>query len=402
MNVDLMLTNAAVKAARPRAAAYKLADERGMHLYVAPNGRRSFRLRCRIGGREQLLTFGTWPEVSLEAARALADTARAALARGEDPRAAGSTTESGATTFELIGRRWQDHMRRRWTAVHANDVHASLERDVFPAIGAMPIGAITAPVVLGALRAIEERGCVETARRVRQRISAVFAFAISEGLAEIDPAAIVGRALMPPAPQRPQPALVDIDDARALLAAAELVDGAAIAKLASRFLALTAVRLAAVRGARWEEFENMDGDEPLWRIPAARMKLAAAKKLEARNEHLVPLSRQAVDVLRAARVAGQGGLVFRGRAKNLPVGAGAIGALYARTRFAGRHVPHGWRATFSTILNEAFPADRVAIDRALAHAPKDKVEAAYNRSEQLTMRRRLFQDWADILVPPSP
>jgi integrase len=397
-----MLNIAAVKAARPRAAAYKLYDQAGLHLYVAPNGRRSFRLRYRIAGREQLLTFGTWPEISLDVARSRAEAAHAAMARGEDPRAAAANRASAATTFEQIARRWFAHMQPRWTDIHADDVLASLERDVFPAIGAMPIGAITAPVVLNALRVIEERGCLETARRVRQRISGIFAFAISEGLTESDPAAIVGRALTPPGPQRPQPALIEMEDARGLLAAAELVDGAPIAKLASRFLALTAVRLAAVRGAHWDEFEDLDGAAPVWRVPAARMKLAAAKKREARNAHLVPLSRQAVEVLRIARAAGQGGLVFPGRRVSSPLGVGAIGALYARTPFAGRHVPHGWRATFSTILNEAFPGDRVAIDRALAHAPKDKVEAAYNRSEQLAMRRRLFQDWADMLIPPDP
>ncbi len=397
-----MLTNAVVKAARPRAAAYKLSDQGGLHLFVAPNGRRSFRMRFRIGGREQLLTFGTWPEISLDAAQAQAEIARELIARGEDPRAVAHGTNVRTFGGECL--RWHEHMRGRWTDVHACDVLASLERDVIPAIGKMPIGAITAPVVLGVLRDIEERGCLETARRVRQRISGVFAFAISEGVAEHDPAAIVGRALLPPAPARPQPALVDIADARALLAAAELVDGAPIVKLASGFLALTAVRLAAVRGARWEEFEDLDGDEPLWRVPAARMKLAAAKKLDARNDHLVPLSRQAVAVLHAARENGYDtlSLIFAGRSGTNPIGAAAIGALYARTPFAGRHVPHGWRATFSTILNESCPAERVTIDRALAHAPKDKVEAAYNRAEQLGRRRQLFQDWADILILPAP
>jgi integrase len=264
----------------------------------------------------------------------------------------------------------------------------------------MPIGAVTVPVLLNALRAIEERGSLETARRVRQRISAVFGFAMAEDLVDQNPAAIVGRALTPPAPARNHPALLEIVDARALLAAAEMVDVAPAVKLASRFLALTAVRLAAVRGARWAEIEDLNGTAPLWRVPAARMKLAAAKKLDPKNDHLVPLSRQAVQLLQRARANMHSGdanmhdLIFAG------VGEAAIGALYVRAGFGGRHVPHGWRATFATILNERLPEEHAAIDRALAHSPKDKVAAAYDRSEQLARRRRLFQEWADELDAP--
>ena len=398
-----MLTNAAVKAARPRAAAYKLADAGGLHLYVAPTGYKGFRMRFRVAGREQLLTIGAWPEISLDAARARCAEAREQLGRGEDPRMMQPRARELAS-FEPIGRRWHEHMCRRWTEVHAGDVLASLERDVFPAIGAMPLAAITPPVVLNALRLVEQRGRLETVRRVRQRISAVFAFAMSEGLVDSDPAAIVGRALMPPAPARRQPALLDLGQARELLAAVDQLAAAPSTKLASRFLALTAVRLAAVRGARWQEIEDLDGPTPLWRVPAARMKLAAAKKLDSGHDHIVPLSAEAVAVLGAARNMHCGDaimhdeLIFCGRAASAPIGEAAIGALYDRAGYAGRHVPHGWRATFATILNERLPEERYAIDAALAHAPKDKVEAAYNRSEQLARRRRLFDAWGTLLA----
>ncbi len=399
-----MLTNAAVKAARPKAAAYKLFDQGGLHLYVAPTGRKSFRMKFRLGGKEQLLTIGAVPEVSLDAARARCDQAREQLDRGVDPRTSDAAPAGRARAFENVARQWHAHKRRRWTDVHAADVLASLERDVFPAIGAMPIGAVTVPVILHALRGIEERGSLETARRVRQRISAVFAYAMAEDLVDQDPAAIVSRALTPPAPAQHHPALLEIEDARALLAAAELVDVAPVVKFASRFLALTAVRYAAARGARWEEIEDLDGPAPVWRVPAARMKLAAAKKLDAKNDHLVPLSHQAVALMHQVREimhrddANLHGLIFE-RAHGAPIGEKAIGALYERAGFAGRHVPHGWRATFSTVMNERGQgADRDVIDRALAHSPKDKVEAAYNRSEQLQRRRALFQEWADLLV----
>lgn len=419
-----MLTNAAVKAARPRAAAYKLADAGGLHLYIAPTGLRSWRWRFRVAGKEQLLTIGSFPDIGLDQARSARDQAREQLDRGEDPRQARAGDDPKVRAFEYIARRWHAHKAPRWTAVHAGDVMASLERDVFPAIGAMPIASITVPVVLNALRLIEERGSLETARRVQQRISAVFAYAMAEDLVDANPAAIVARALTPPAPARNHAALLRIEDARELLAAAELVDVAPVVKLASRFLALTAVRLAAVRGARWEEIEDLDGDAPTWRVPAARMKMAAVKKLDAKNDHIVPLSRQAVTLLRVARDmhhhhanmhhdganmhhdgANMHGLIFA-RTAGRPIGEAAIGNTYKRAGFGGRHKPHGWRASFATILNERYPTEHVAIDRALAHSPKDKVAAAYDRSKQLAGRRRLFQAWADELdgaaAAPAP
>jgi integrase len=405
-----MLTNAAVKAARPRAAAYKLADQRGLHLYVAPTALKSWRWRFRVDGREQLLTIGSWPEVSLDAARARCDQAREQLGRGEDPRRASGDADARVRAFEYVSRRWHSHMLPRWTAVHAADVLASLERDVFPAIGAMPIAAITTPVVLNALRSVEERGRLETARRVRQRISAVFTFAIAEGIADHDPAAIVARALTPPAPSRHQPALLDVVSARELLAAAEAVDASASIKLASRYLALTAVRLAAVRGARWSEIEDLDGAAPVWRVPAGRMKLKVAKKADDKNDHVVPLAPAAVELLREARAIMHPGdanmhaddanirdlLIFPGRSADAgkPIGEAAIGALYDRAGFAGQHVPHGWRATFSTVMNERGDFAGDLIERALAHAAKDKVKAAYDRSEHSVQLRRLFEAWA--------
>ncbi len=396
-----MLTNAAVKAARPRAAAYKLFDQGGLHLYVAPTGRKSFRIKFRFGGKELLLTIGAVPEVSLDAARARCDQVRELLGRGEDPRTCEVAQTGKARAFADVARQWHSHMRPRWTEVHAGDVLASLERDVFPAIGAMPIGAVTVPVILNALRLIEERGSYVTASRVRQRISAVFSYAMAHELADQDPAAIVSRVLTPPAPAQHHPALLEIEDVRELLAATELVDVAPVVKRASRFLALTAVRFAAVRGARWEEIEDLDGAAPLWRVPAARMKLAAAKKLDVKNDHLVPLSRQAVALLREIRGimhqsdANMHGLVFDCGGRM--IGEKAIGALYDRAGFAGRHVPHGWRASFSTVMNER-GTDGADIERALAHSPKDKVKAAYDRSERLQRQRYLFQEWADLLV----
>ncbi|MBY0306670.1 MAG: integrase arm-type DNA-binding domain-containing protein [Sphingomonas sp.] len=401
-----MLSNAAVKAARPRARAYKMFDERGLHLHVAPSGRATWRLKYRLAGAEQLLTIGSYPEISLQVARDHAELARVMVERGEKP---GSPSRRAAAlarvTFEHAARTWHAHKLGGWSAEHAGDVLDSLARDVFPAIGALPLGEIQSRDVLELLEAVEGRGRIETARRLRQRISDVFALAISRGQVATDPAAIVVKALAPTPLKRRQPALLRIEDARALIAATEDAPGPAIVKLASLFLALTAVRLGTLRGATWREIEDLDGAAPLWRVPAARMKLTRAKKADSTLEHLVPLAPAAVAVLRAARqqgvnprLIGGDALIFPGAGGARPIGEGAIGALYARAGFAGRHVPHGWRASFSTIMNKAMPAERFAIDQVLAHTPKDKVEAAYNRDDAIERRRAILERWAMLLT----
>lgn len=402
-----MLTNAVAKAAAPQSRAYKLADGGGLHLFVAPTGTKSWRLKYRHAGREKLLTIGRFPEVSLPEARVRRDMAKAQLRAGEDP---GVTRIESPSTFEQLARAWYAHNLPAWSAAHAADVLGSLTRDAFPAIGARTPAAIEPNALLNVLRSVERRGRFVTAQRLRQRLSDIFAFGIAEGLADSDPAARLGAAMMEVPPARPQPALTDIADCRSLLDASKRARARISTELASRFLALTAVRLDAVRGMRWGEVEDLDGAEPLWRVPAARMKLKKAKKAEERFDHLVPLSAAAVQVLReAARENGYDthshpadGLVFPGRCGASPLAEGAIGALYVRAGFAGRHVPHGWRSSFSTILNEQLGEGwSITIDRALAHSPKDKVEAAYNRAQLLVRRRELFDRWAALLFPAT-
>jgi len=387
----MSLSNAAVKAARPKSRAYKLFDERGLFLFVTPTGLRSWRLKYRIDGREKLLCLGQWPDMQLVDARDRAEEVRGLVVQGVDPSGRKHRTAQ-ICTFEMAARAWHAMQTEYWTDRHAADVLDSLARDVFPEIGDMPIGAITTPVILQALRAVEARGSIETARRIRQRISGVFAFAIAEGLASHDPAAIVGKALRPTPPARPQPALTDLAEARALLYACDGAGGPPIVRLASRFLALTAVRMGALLGARWDEIEDLEGAAPVWRVPAARMKLKKARKDDPANDHLVPLSRQAVAVLKEAAIFGND-LIF-------PIKQASISRLYSRAGYRGRHVPHGWRATFSTILNERFPLERGAIDMALAHVQKGQSESegAYNRAQLLQQRRDLYQRWGDLLT----
>ena len=403
-----MLSIAAVKAARTKPRAYKVYDARGLFLYVAPSGLKSYRLRFPFGGKEQLLVIGSHPEVTLDQARDRRDVALAHLARGDDPRTV-QAVALGARTFAEAARAWHALRLTSWTPIHAGDVMVSLERDVLPAIGALPLTKVTRPQVLALLRAIEERGAKETARRVQQRISCVFKLAMSEGWCDINPAPEVTEGLAKVPTGGRHPAIVDVAELRALLAAVDALRAAPVVVLASRFLALTAVRLGSLRGARWDEIEKLDGSEPLWRVPAARMKLSADKKRDAANDHLIPLSPAAAAVLRAARAFGDGsGLIFPGGDGTALIAERAIGDLYRRAGYAGRHVPHGWRASFSTILNEAYPDQRGAIDRALGHVGGGKeakaleinvaVEGAYNRSVHLAPRRRLFRAWAALLT----
>lgn len=403
-----MLTPAIVKAAAPQARAYKLFDQGGLHLHVAPSGSRTWRLKFRWQGREQLLVLGRLPEMALPIARARRDAARELLGKGIDPR---GCVDIEVNTVEALARDWHAHMASRWSAAHAGDVLAGFERDLFPAIGARDPESISAKELLGLLRRIEARGSRATARRMRQRLSAMFGYGVSLNLCSQDPAEQLGRALQGADLARPHAALVNLAECQALLCAAdEFPRAGKSVRLASRFLALTAVRLDPVRRMRWSEVEDLDGPEPLWRVPAEHMKLARVKKGEEAFDHLVPLAPAAVAVLREAKAISttaneaeksDNGLVFPGRGANSSIGEGAIRQLYIDAGFGGRHVPHGWRASFSTILNEDMGDEwRATIDRALAHSGMGKVEAAYNRAQQLQRRRRVFERWAGLLTRP--
>lgn len=412
-----MLTDAQVRKAAPREKPYKLADAGGLYLYVAPTGLRSWRMKFRFQGVEKLLTFGPYPDVPLSEARQRRDDARrqirdhvdpsGARARSKAAKDAARIERASKQSFEMVARTWHALQAPRWAPVHAEDVITSMARDVFPDLGQMTLDEIDAPTVLAALRKVEARGSIETARRLRQRISAVFSYAISEGIASNDPAAIVSKALKPLPKKGKQPALTDLRDLRDVLIAAEASGASPVTKLASRLLALTAVRPAVVRGVSWEEFEGIDwsGDAigpglPIWRVPAARMKLILDRKDEESFEHVVPLPWQAVELLREVRrLTGRGTLVFPGqRHAHRPLSENAIGYLYNRVGYHGRHVPHGWRAAFSTIMNERHRPDRAIIDLMLAHVPSNKVEAAYNRAQHMVRRRELAQEWANLLM----
>jgi integrase len=408
-----MLNDAKIRAAKPRDKAYKLTDAYRLYLLVKPSGSKLWKWSYAFDGKQRTLHLGIYPLVSLVDARAKRDEARAQLGEGRDPGVVrrlmiDANLQAARTTFEVVARAWHGNAKGQWAIVHAADVLRSLERDVFPAIGALPIAELTPPLVMEVLAGIEARGAVETAKRVRQRISAVFAYAIAKGLADKDPAEKLGAVLTPLRKGR-QPAIVDLDRLRRMISDAEQDHARPVTRLALRLLALTAVRPNELRAAVWSEFHDLDGRAPLWRIPAARMKGDRERKEEIGGDHLVPLAPQSVAVLRALwPLTGSCRLLFpNDRHRHKPMSENAIGYLLNRAGYHGHHVPHGFRAAFSTIMNEwAEPNgkehDRKVIDLMLGHVPREKVEGAYNRAAYMPRRRELACVWADMLTASLP
>lgn len=403
-----MLSDAKIRGAKPRPKSYKLSDANRLYLLVAPSGGKLWRYGYYYDGKQKTLAIGAYPKVSLSDARIKRDEAADLLAEGHDPGVVRklkieAVIEAARLTFEAVAREWYENARSQWASVHAGDVIRSLERDVFPTIGDLPIGQLTPPLVLGVLREVESRGSIETAKRIRQRISAVFVYAIAQGIVKDDPAEKLGAVLKPLRKGR-QPAITDLVPLQKMIITAEEDYARPVTRLALRLLALTAVRPSELRGADWAEFEDLNGREPLWRIPSARMKGNLDRKEERNGDHLVPLTPQAIAVLRALwPLTGSGPLLFpSNRHAHRPMSENAIGYLLNRAGYHGHHVPHGFRAAFSTIMNEWVERegkehDRKIIDLMLAHIPTGKIEVAYNRAAYMPRRRELALTWAAML-----
>lgn len=408
MAIDL-LTDAKARNAKAKSSPYYLADGRGLSLYVSPAGSKLWRYRYRLGGKPKTLTLGEYPGLSLGEARKRHGRARQALRDGRDPAIVQrddltAQARSAADTFERVAREWHGITKSRWTDVHAGNVLDSLEKDVFPSLGDKPLRDITPAMVIEALRQVEARSAIETAHRIRQRISMVFGFAVASGRCDADPAAIVKQALAPLPAKGRQPAVKTLDEARQVLVATASIPASPVTKLAMRFLALTVVRPGTLVATPWEEFSNLDPHKPVWRIPAARMKLKKAFKDDEARDHFVPLPPGAIEVLDALKpLTGRSPYLFpNDRHIRKPMSENALGYLLKRAGYSGKHVPHGWRSTFSTIMNERRRNDRAAIDLMLAHAPKDAVEAAYNRAEHMELRRVIADYWAQMLLDGLP
>jgi integrase len=287
-----------------------------------------------------------------------------------------------------VAERWHLARKRGWSDAYGRRIWARVEGDLCTELGEIAVEQVDSQALLAALRKIEARGSIETARRIRAYAEDLFRFARAEKLVTSNPAAELGDALSAAPPVKHRVAL-KARELPAFLAALHSYDGDQRTRLALLLTLLTFVRTNETRFARWEEFEQLNGPEPTWRIPAERMKM--------RNEHLVPLSRQAVSVLKLLRgVCAGGAEVFpAATAKGVMSENTMLFALY-RLGYHDRATVHGFRGTASTILNEQ-GFNRDWIERQLAHVDQDQVRAAYNSAQWLPERRRMMQWWADHL-----
>ena len=403
-----MLTDRACKTAKPAEKPYKLADQNGLHLLVLPSGTRSWRHKYRFEGKEKQLTYGIYPEVSLSEARERMWATRKLLRDGLNP--AHAPTPPDRQTFGNATSKWLSLQREGWKPKHALTVEGRINADLLPVLGAKPLEDIKPRDILQLLEPVQERGAIEVAHRLRQYANAIFECAIALDWCDNNPAASIGRGLKPTRSRR-YPALVDLDHARTFLKAMEAEPCQPATKLASRLLALTAARPGMIRWAERSEFEGLDTTEPIWRIPASKMKLELAQSEQDAFEFVIPLSRQAVATVETAiEFAGRRKYLFPStRHSHRPISENGLNTNYRRVPgFEGRHVPHGWRSTFSTIMNERAaelerPGDRAIIDLMLAHR-QPGVEPLYNRAAYMKRRSQIAQEWADMLTTglPSP
>ena len=389
--VTAMLSPSAVHNAKAQAKPYKLADERGMYLLVRPDGARWWRFDYRrpVTGKRNTLSLGTYPDVSLKQARERRDEARKLLTDAIDPGAKRKAEAAAdAESFEAIAREWFAKFSPRWAASHADKVIRRLERDVFPWIGSKPIAKLTAPDVLAVLRRIESRHAVETAHRAMQNCGQVFRYAVATGRAQADVTRDLRGSLTPWKPQN-YASVTDPAQVGELLRAIDSFTGSYAVGAMLRLLPLVFTRPGELRAAQWAEI-NLDAAE--WSIPAERMKL--------RLPHLVPLSTQAVAILRELQpLTGRGTYVFPGaRSTKKPLSDMAGNAALRRVGFdKGAMTLHGFRAMARTILDERLGFRPDFIEHQLAHAVKDPNGRAYNRTAHLPERRKMMQAWADYL-----
>ena len=355
------------------------------------NGSKYWRLKYRYLGKEKTLAIGVYPEVTLEDAREDTTKARNLLNKeGKDPSSEKrlgklALTKQAETAFASIAMEWIG-INDMWTDAHSKRVTTSLERDVFPMIGHRPISEIQPPEVLAVIRAVEDRDALDVASRILQRCSSVFRYAIQTGRATTNPASELKGVLRTRKVQHV--ASVPRAELPKLIEAIDQYDGNPITTYALQLLLLTFVRPGELRGAKWEEF---DIDKAEWRIPAERMKMG--------SEHIVPLSRQSLELLEKIRpITGVSELVFHGeRTRIKPISENTMTYALYRLGYKGRATPHGFRATASSILNEQ-GLNPDAIERQLSHVDRNQVRSAYtHHARYLAERREMMQWWADYL-----
>ncbi len=395
------LTELSIKQAKPKEKQYKLTDGQGMYLRVYPNGSKYWQLQYWFDGKQKIFSLGVWPDVSLKEARDERFEAKKKIKIGIDPNDKRKESleaqkiyfekekERETTTFRIIAEEWLSRQSVLWTERHSRGVQNSLKIHVLPYLGEIPIADISIQDVIATLRKIEADGKYETCYRLRQKIEAIFSYAEIEGKCVGNPAKGLQQILTKPQPKS-QNSLPISELPEFLKKMVADKDAIPTTLLAMKFIILTFVRTSELRFADWTEFD-IDCTEPLWVIPADRMKM--------RRTHHVPLSRQAVGILEEIQqYSGKEGYVFpQFYNKKKAMSENTLLYFSNRLGYAGRNTIHGFRSVASTVLNESRKWHPDVIERQLAHQESNKVRSAYNRAEHLDERRKMMEWWSNYI-----
>ena len=387
------LTNTAIRNAKPGEKTKKMFDGGGLYVEVAPSGGKWWRLKYRMDGKEKRLSLGTYPDVSLKHARERRDEARRLLANGIDPsehRKAekAAKAECSKNSFEAIAREWISKYTPTWSTSHSTRVISRLERDVFPWIGRRAISSITAPLLLETVRRVEQRGALETAHRVLRICSQVFRYAIATGRARYNPSNDL-RGALPPVKGTHFASITEPQQVGEVLRALDGYQGTLPVCCALRLAPLVFVRPGELRHAQWED---IDLENTEWRFLVTKTE----------TQHIVPLSRQAVEILQELKpLTGRGRYVFpsaRNPKGDRPMSDNAILAAMRRMGISKEEMSgHGFRAMARTILDEVLKFRPDYIEHQLAHTVRDPNGRAYNRTAHLPERKKMMQAWSDYL-----
>ena len=376
----------------------KLADGGGLHLFVTPAGGTTWRIKYRINGQEKIYSIGPYPLVSLAAARIELGEVKSLLLQHKDPvteRRINRATATACTddTFQAVAESWLTMKKKEWSSGHFTKSMRALERDVYPVIGKLPISSITPAIVARTVEDINKRDVLETTLRILQHINGIFRFAQAKGLCRDNPAGPAREILPRKRDNGRMPALLDWVSLGALLREAEMAQISPAVRMAHRLCAFTTARISNIVGAEWREF-HLDDEQPIWVIPRAKMKVTSRD-----SDHRIPLCPEIAAELRQWRNrSGSKGFVFPSPQGGEHIGRESIEKVYRVTlKLGGKHSPHGWRSSFST-LSQDLGFDRDVVQISLDHVHDNEVALAYDRGDRFDQRVDLFNWWGNKLT----
>lgn len=389
----MALTDPKIKQAKGKDKDYKLSDEKGLYLLVKKNGAKYWRVKYRFGGKEKTFAIGVYPEVTLKDARDERDEARKLLRKDIDPSEDKQTKKQQqikivSHSFEVVARDWYKKTKSKWSETHSLRVLKGLENDLFPCLGNKQISEIKAPELLAAIRKIEEREAFETSKKVRRVAGQVFRYGIAAGICEHDISADLKDALQH-TPTKHMASITDPKEVGRLLLAIDEYHGTATVKAALKLSPILFQRPGEIRHMEWKE---INWEEQRWEIPAEKMKM--------REPHIVPLAKQALELLEQQKLlTGRGLYVFPSpRGASRPLSENGVRIALRTMGFDKDTItPHGFRAMARTLLDEVLDYRVDWIEQQLAHAVKDATGRAYNRTKYLDQRKGMMQVWADYL-----